>query len=221
MSSAARVLESEAVTEVAFQMREAGYDVIIEPRPEDLPFDLAGYRPDIVGRKGDGGVIVEVKVSESRAVVDAYMETADLVKGHPGWRFLLVPANQLRQQTFGEIIGLSSVDQLQRRADAARELLKNGSLAAAFITAWSGVEGVLRRLAVDKAQPASALPTSSLIKQLYSLGVLSRERMQALSELQPIRNSLVHGFSEEGAASSASRVIGILEDLLREQSNEG
>jgi hypothetical protein len=65
---------------------------------------------------------------------------------------------------------------------------------AAFLLLWSALEGALR-LAGERAQlPLASLPPSTLIRELYSAGEISREQFDALLGLLPIRNQLVHGF---------------------------
>jgi hypothetical protein len=213
MTLSTESIEREATSEVAFQLKQAGYDVRVEPGSKDLPFDLRGYQPDLVGRKGDGGVIIEVKASEARSSIDTYAEVAHIVQQHPGWRFVLVPADRLRQQSFFELVGLASMEQIEKRAKAARELLASGMHAPAFITAWSGIEGLLRRRAEEQAVPAIALSTGSLIKQLYSHGLLSLPQFRELEALLKLRAAVVHGLSDEGVVEASANVVRLFDEI--------
>jgi hypothetical protein len=216
MRSESRTVERDAAAEIAVQLREAGYKVQLEPRQADLPFDLEGYRPDLVATRENGGLIVEIKSAESRAAVDAYTRVATIVSQNPGWRFLLVPADRLREQSFISLIGLASEAQTRKRAEAAHELLRAGMHSPALITAWSGIEGLLRRRAEERAVPVSALSTRVLVKQLYSQGLLSQRQYRDLESLQRYRNAVVHGLNDEGVAEAAARVVGLFDELLDE-----
>jgi hypothetical protein len=215
MTSSWRNSEHQWEEKVERQLRELGYEVIIEPRREHLPFDLAGYRPDLLATRGDGGLIIELKSSEKRTVVDTYVEVAALVKQHPGWRFLLVPVERLEE---GGIVGamhVSTWDQLAERVRAARLLLEGGQVESAFLIAWSGLEGALRRVGEENAVPVSALSTTALTKNLYSLGLLSMEQLSRIEQLTAVRNNVVHGWADARVSEGAPEVIRLLETLLR------
>ncbi len=86
-----RVYESELERKIAAGYEGQGYTVVAQPRPEDLPFDLGFYRPDLLVSKADKEhYIVEVKHSSRSIPVERYREVAEIVAGQPGWRFLLV-----------------------------------------------------------------------------------------------------------------------------------
>ena len=41
-------------------------EVLKEPGPDAVPFDLGGYSPDLVAKKGGQGLIIEVKPQTDR-----------------------------------------------------------------------------------------------------------------------------------------------------------
>jgi hypothetical protein len=214
VTTPSQVLEAETLAEIAAQLKEAGFDVYIQPAQGRLPFDLGGYSPDLVAQRDDGGLIIEVKGTESRSAVDQYVDVARSVRTHPGWRFILVPADRLRQFRLFDLIGLPSVEQLAQRAANAHQLLAAGMHAPAFITAWSGVEGACRLLAEVNGVPAVALSPRALFKQIYSQGLLSLHEAKALEAMEPIRNAVVHGFNEPTVADAAGRVTGLFDEIL-------
>ena len=110
----------------------------------------------------------------------------------PGWRFSLVLVNPEHPDEISEAQAapLSLVEERVRNATA---LVQAGQTEAAFLLLWSALEGVLRALA-DRAQlPLASLPTSTLIRELYSAGEISRDQFESLLRLLPARNRLVHG----------------------------
>ena len=58
-------LENERASAIAAEYRRKGYEVIEQPSTEQLPDFLSGYQPDLIVRKGDEAIIVEVKTRSS------------------------------------------------------------------------------------------------------------------------------------------------------------
>lgn len=54
-------LEREELLKIAEQYRNQGYEVVFQPSPEDLPDFLKNFRPDLLARRENEAVIVEVK----------------------------------------------------------------------------------------------------------------------------------------------------------------
>jgi Holliday junction resolvase len=60
-------LERQRARAIAEEYRSSGYEVIEEPSPDQLPDFLSGYTPDLLIRKGNEAVVVEVKSRSSLA----------------------------------------------------------------------------------------------------------------------------------------------------------
>ena len=58
-------LERLRAKSLADRYRRKGYEVIEEPAPNQLPDFMAGYRPDMILRKGGESIVLEVKSRES------------------------------------------------------------------------------------------------------------------------------------------------------------
>jgi len=72
---------------------EDGYEVELEPLPDRLPAALRGFRPDLIARRLDENVVVEVTSSPfERKITDI----ARAVDSMAGWRFDLVVTSQRR-----------------------------------------------------------------------------------------------------------------------------
>ena len=78
-------LERERASAIAAEYRRKGYEVIEEPSTEQLPDFLSGYQPDLIVRKGDEAIIVEVKTRSSLAAYPQIRELARTLEGEPGW----------------------------------------------------------------------------------------------------------------------------------------
>ena len=73
------------VEQIAQEYRDKGYEVLVEARAPQLPEPLARYRPDLVVRKGDEVVVIEVKSREISGDPQL-QELAEVVRRQPGWR---------------------------------------------------------------------------------------------------------------------------------------
>ena len=51
----------QQLQEIAAEYESRGYDVLVEPSPEELPEFLTGFHPDLVARGPNESVVVEVK----------------------------------------------------------------------------------------------------------------------------------------------------------------
>jgi hypothetical protein len=199
---------------IAEELERNGFEVTLEPSPNSVPFNLGGYQPDIVAKKSDVGLIIEVKRSERDTSLDRYAEVAARVREHPGWRFLLVPADRFKEIRSIATLALPDWPDLIQAAEAANELVERRMYQAAFLTVWSALEGLLRRVSEEQAIPAGALSPASLLKHLFSFGVLSRRQFAALEELLQIRNATVHGFSVPGGRGPAQILFTVYLELL-------
>lgn len=199
---------------IAAQLRDGGFEVHVEPERAQLPFDLGSYRPDLIATRDDGGLIVEIKRREQRLSIDRYVEVAALVRRHPGWRFLLIPTDRLKETGLAALLVLPSRSELIQRQNAAAMLLESRLYVPAFLTAWAGVESYLRLLAEEFAVPIGSLSPVALVKHLYSHGLLSVEQFNLLQALLPVRNRVVHGLDDPSLPESAPRVVGLLASLL-------
>lgn len=199
---------------VAGRLREDGYEVFVEPSADELPFDLGGYRPDLVARRDNEGLIIELKRTEQRLSIDRYVDAAALIRQHAGWRFILIPTERLEETGLQTLLRVPSRGELANQAEAASLLIERQLFSAAFVTAWSGIEGVLRLIAAENAIPVSALSPVALVKHLYSQGLLSRAQFDALQRLVEVRNRVIHGFAEPQIAEVAPVTLGLLLELL-------
>lgn len=186
-------IDAQAIAAVAADYRKRGYQVEIEPAGAALPQFLTGFRPDLIARRADDNVVIEVKVGTRTAIADRFREVAERVNEQPGWRFSVVFAdpNQPDQITDGETTALSTLEQ---RVQSGKQLVDAGQRDAAFLLLWSGLEGLLRVLGERAQLPLKSLPPSALIRELYSAGELSRQQFDTLMRVLPLRDQLVHGF---------------------------
>ena len=172
-----------------------GYVVLREPKGLSLPFDLGSYRPDLVARKGDEGLIIEVKASTSKTSIDRFQTLAEAVRERPGWRFLLVTLQDLDVPEEAE--KFPSWEALSTKLDQVRALVAEGLSEAAALYVWAIFEAAMRKRAVATATPVERLPATGLMNHLYTLGHIAVEDFDTAKYFLALRNRIAHGFGEE------------------------
>ena len=206
-------LESQVIAKVAEDYRRRGCEVEVGPSGPSLPEFLEGFHPDLLARSAGDSVVVKVKVG-TRTSVERLRDVVERVNRQPGWRFSLifVSPDQPDQVYEGQPAPLPLSQERVRNAAA---LLQSGQREAAFLLLWSALEGILRLLGDRAGLPLASLPSSALIRELYSAGEISRGQFDLLLRLLPIQHRLVHGLEpQEGVEIEQLRPV--VEALLAE-----
>ncbi len=195
--------EFERVVE---EYRDEGYIVVPHPGADLLPPFALDFGVDILAERGDERVLVQVKRDRADLQADPNASRrAEVTNAQPGWRYDLVVLredNPVRR--IARMAGEPSVEQIQQMLAEAELATKAGSPRAGFLVAWGGLEATMRRTArrAGVGGAADTLPPT-LIRELYSSGVISSDDFHKLEEARRQRNELVHGFvppAIEGAA---------------------
>lgn len=203
------------VEKVASDYRARGYDVTVRPSSEQLPTVLAAYPPDIVARKGDETVVVEVKSRHALRQSPQAQQLAAAVRQLPGWRFELVVARP--DIAFPLPAGAQPWDaqDIENALREASALLDGGHQGPALLMAWAATEAALRLLAAKESVPVERSEANALLNRLTEYGVLSRQQYRTLRSALEVRNALAHGL--RAAAVESDQVRRLLEmagDLL-------
>jgi hypothetical protein len=206
---------SDLEAKVAEKYKKQGFSVVVNPGSDLLPFDLGGYRPDLIAQKEpDQNYIIEIKGSSRQISVDRFRSIAEIVQAHPGWRFLLVTGDD--DLPIGSDLDLLQYDEALRRANQAEALIAGGAAEASFLFLWSTLEGMMRRRSLQSAIPIERMTPLAMINHFYSQGELSREQFHAIKELVSIRNRAVHGYRDPQLKEGAGKLL----RLVRELGNE-
>jgi REase_AHJR-like len=195
---------------VAANYRKQGFQVVVEPKADDVPFDLSGYAPDLIATKPSGeNYLIEIKDSARQMPIERYQDIAEMVAQHPGWSFLLVTGDDE-----GEGKEILTWEQVMQRHAQAKKLLSLNEFEAAFLLAWGAFGALLRQQAMLVHIPIENFPTSSLIKHFYSQGELSIEQFDEVTKLNTARNLFVHGYQTANLTEPANRLIALVDELL-------
>lgn len=191
---APHLFEKQRVRAVAEDYRRRGYDVVEEPASEQLPSFLTGYRPDLIARRGQETVVVEVKSRKSLADEPQIRELARLLQGKPDWSFELVivpgenplvPAGA-RPFTREDVV---------RGVEEAERLLELGFSEAAMLRAWAAAEAAIRLIVEEEGVELGHHTLLYVLKRAVSDGAISREDYNFLLSAMESRNALAHGYS--------------------------
>ena len=210
-------LERERLLKLAEEYRQKGYEVFFHPNLEDLPDFLKTYRPDMIVRRGEENVVIEVKSRSSlNSSSNQYLgNLAQAVERHPGWRFELVMTNPEDTTYSPKAEGSLQEHEIESHLQEARQLITRHPKLA-LLSSWSLVEATLRLLAQKEELSLERFDPRYLINQLATEGVISKSEYQLLMNLLPLRNSIAHGFkTTELTQNSVYELIELTEQLLR------
>ena len=210
--------EAQLVARIAKQYASDGYQVYLNPKPAELPFELGSYRPDIIAMKSpDDGFVVEVKSRASKVSVDQFRQISETINAHKGWRFILYTSDDLGESTAGQMPERRALSwsQIRARESTGESLLESNEYEAAFLTLWGSLEAAMRQRAQQMAIPIDQFPTTSLINQLYSQGELSMKQFDKARELMNIRNQLAHGFQTTNVERAARELQELMFELYQ------
>lgn len=207
-------LEKQRARAVAEDYRSRSFEVIEEPSPDQLPDFLSAYRPDLLIRKGDVAIVVEVKTRASLAADPQVRDLAQLLQKHPGWSFeLVVVGEQEKLDTPETARPFDRVD-IQKSMQTAGELLDSGFAEAGFVLAWSGLEATVRLLTEEEGITLDRFTPLYILKQAVTNGVISRDDYNLLMSALKYRNAVVHGFKVTSFDSDIARDLIVTSERL-------
>ncbi|MDB5933310.1 MAG: hypothetical protein JWQ01_654 [Massilia sp.] len=218
MTQSNRTEHDAKVQELKARFERDGYDVVIEPQRLALPFDLDNYIPDLVARKPDGGLIVEVKTGNARTSIERYQSVARNVQQHKGWRFLLVTVDDLSVPA--SLQEMASWDELVTKLGTVRLLVDNGNVEPAILYLWSIFEAAMRKLAFTVAMPIERLPATKLMNQLYTVGYMSIDAFTTAKKFLAMRNGITHGFGTTPDGPLLELFYRVVSSLVQEWKDE-
>lgn len=211
----AKLLRDTSVSKIAEKYRQAGYRVFVEPEPEDIPFNLGTYRPNLIAKKNESeGYLIEINGSGRQTSIDRLKEIAEIVAQHTGWRLLLVNEEDALLKDNSPETHLLTWEQILSKKNRADRLISLGETEAAFLALWVAIEALLRGRAEEVNIPLERLGTVSLIKHMYSQGELSMEEYDRAMLLLSVRNRLIHGFQAPEINESVSELLALVNELI-------
>jgi hypothetical protein len=216
-------IEREQLLKLAEEYRGKGYEVSFHPNPEDLPDFLKNYRPDMIARREDESVVIEVKSRSSlnssstqRLHNTQYLRNlAQAIEQQAGWRFELVMINPEDSTYLPEAEGSLQEHEIDLRLHLAKQFATQHP-ESAILYVWALVEATLRLVAENEELNLQRFDSLYLVKKLTAEGVLSRAEYQLLMNAMSLRNAIAHGFKTvQLTQESVYELIDLTEQLLR------
>lgn len=204
---------------VAERYRRDGYQVDEEPLDSALPFQLSGYRPDLIAQKEDRHVMVEVKSVPERTSFERLRSVVDEVKQHRGWEFVLITPKDLLTDDVAANDGQLSWDEVDLRIQRAERLSEQSEYEAAYMLMWIAFEQALRFQARQISLPLERLAPAIVIRQLYSQGELSMSQFDSALDCQSVRNRIVHGFPVSDLQQPVKRLASLVREVVGQWRN--
>ena len=211
----AKLIHDTSVSKIAEKYRQEGYTVLVDPEPEDIPFNLGTYRPNLIAKKNEAeGYIIEFNAAGRQPSIDRLKEIAEIVSENTGWRFLLITEEDALPTDNSKEVHLLSREEILRRKNLGNRLILLGENEAAFLSLWTVIEALLRKRAEEVNIPIERGSPLSLIKHMYSQGELSMEEYDRAMLLLSVRNRLIHGFQTPEVNESVSELLALVNELI-------
>ena len=207
----------KATRSLAKQLEDQGYAVIIEPSPEQIPFTLGGYIPDLLATKTNDNLVIEIKPRNTPELVSRYREVADMIQTHSTWRFLIKTFDEAGEKTGTSVSHMSTVDEIRQYYDKIKKICAiSPELAMPYL--WNTLITLLRHKASDVLTEPAELSDRGLINQLYTLGMLSAEQYTTLIHWYKLRNHALHELEFSTNPEEVNSMSIFIDTLLLESS---
>lgn len=208
MTAEAQLWESRTFRDLKRLAGERGFEFIIHPTPDLLPPFMAGYRPDaIIKRPDGGGIVIEVKRQRSQGSGQCISELSKRIAGQKGWELRVIYAIPAAEPPLH--VAVPTREQITARLQEAEELADAGHRVPALLLAWAVLEALARSAAskdeVEHSGPRTPLQT---VQSLAEQGYLESDIAEYLRKMATLRNAVAHG--DLSADAPAEQVAGLL-----------
>ncbi len=205
--------------QIAKELENDGYSVILTPDAGCIPFSLEGYTPDLLASKGDDHLIVEIKTRESPEHPNRFRKVIEIIDKHPGWRFLIKTIADTVMEPKHVSSPVLPVATIETQLSKVESAIAAGLEELAIPYLWNAAIATLRHKAVETEIPAD-LSDRSLINQLYTMGELSRPDHENLTHWNQLRNFAVHAIPFKLDSGSVQAFEKYVKDLLNRVKQE-
>lgn len=218
---------------VAERFRAYGYHVTKEPSRALIPFDLDGYRPDLIAKNDNKiNLIIECKSSAGTFPLDRYFEISKTVQKHNDWKFIIVD-EKIKTEDIEFIVqpfkikaesAIQKVSKRNRECASIFQISEGNDLIrpSLVLILYANIEILLSLIAEKEGYPISSLPASRIAKYLYSEGEIDFDTYQGIRETTIARNKIAHSLEAEvdpRTFETLDLIQASLLSILEEQSN--
>ena len=196
--------EQSFAEEIADSYVRMGWEV--EDPEEALP--LLRFRPDILLRRGDQHLVIEIKkpgVASERSI----SEMRKIVEAQPNWRLEVKLLPPRREHPTYRSADAEAWDRLE----LANELVDAGRYSDAFLLIWVVIEASLHRLSSSSDEEQRPRAISELFRSAYEAGGISDPELRQLQRGLELRNQTVHGYAPQFADGDARLFLSLARAL--------
>lgn len=212
--SVAKEQHDQIVSELLNKYKKLGYQVETEPS-ENIKVGGTEYRPDLVAKRGDETLVIEVKISGIKDE-PRWAEIASTINARPGWRFILVLASRGKSEEYVP----PNESELRKQIDEARRTIAISS-SAAFLLSWALFEAVARLALFRISRSQEKGSPASLVSAVASIGLISPVEEIALVRIAARRNRVAHGdILVKVETADIEQLLDLCEALLKQESSE-
>lgn len=201
------------IREIANEYTKKGYDVLIHPSKSQLPNFIKGFEPDIFAKNENDNVLIEVKTRQDKSEIQKFESIINEINKRENWRFEVIFTNTKETSLNTNRLDTLSTKLITERINEINKLIQYNSFEAAFLLSWSTLEAVLRQKLNIENKDFSDKTTLSVIKTIFSLGLLNQSDYKTLQITNSIRNTLIHGFQQSVDKSSIENILQIINNL--------
>lgn len=195
---------------------ELGYTVTTEPPLSAIPFDLKGYKPDLLAVKAGEKLLIDVKAPRARIDQDLYLRVGQEVQQHPGWKFLLATVSA--DEMIGSVAAtapMATPGSIKDRLEKLDQLLETADVASiVFPTLWNAYAMTLRLLLREDGNLLEGLTDLSIVNRAYTDGVLSNSEYENSKRLLQLRDAAAQTVDEVATKADCDALRHLVDELL-------
>ncbi len=210
------VSETELLKRVSADYRQLGYEVMVQPGADILPSPLRDWQIDLVARRDNQNVVVEIKRS-NQAVANRHLRSlAEKIGELSGWRLDVVIGDDSGHfEQF--VLPFAEISELTEQLADGKELCETGHIIGGGLQIWAAFEAILHKaLAESGSAEAPHVTFRQLLATAVSLGYLDDPDIKFLRQAEDLRNQFAHGAnSSPGDSRVFLRVAELAEEVLR------
>jgi len=194
--------EIRRLRELIRKYKNEGYEIYANYLGFKKPQSIAGVIPDLIVRKGDQKIIIEVISDESlNRLEDKVKRLSEYAERHEGTRFDLVLTNPRPRLPYQERIKSCEylLGNLQRNLlHEAKQQYSQRNFEFSFLILCIILESLIKELAIRKkiVPIHEKMSISQLVDMLSERGVLSRDDFAFVQKMLDYRNKVIHGLQQ-------------------------
>ncbi|WP_171171091.1 hypothetical protein [Streptomyces sp. I05A-00742] len=197
-----------------------GYSVISREDTSSIPSEVRRLRPDLILRKGDETIVVELKGGADSSDHEQAVQLEKLVgviDRLPNWKLEFhwlgtPPAKRVSRE---------QADEITSRARAVQAVDPGAALLLAWAAAEVTLDQMIQQATADDydsiSERRAVRSPKQLVAMAQSLGLISYDIYEILLVASDARNRIAHGFRIDGdVAALASNLLEALQRILPE-----